>query len=519
LNNKNKYLITILIYAAVLFAQTLNYAEEWNIGHPYPYKDFPPEIQTVRYFSLTQQYLLKDDPKTLLPASNIIDLKGSSIKGNAFHIILMEGWSFQSEDPLKSGKISPEDIIYSIDQASSYLPILDSLDVDLSSMKKVDSDQIIINTNQTSLSLSDSLDIINALRRVIVVPSGSGDDIASFREYPVGAGPFYESKHGPYELLLSSEETEDYIYGDNIPLKEIKIITAIKFNQGTKLKSKKIDIMLEGNVFDLEYCDNKEKYRCEQVGSDFLNLLAINHESPKMQFKEFREALAFAIDKDSFADAWKGTILHGPLSGANAFHKDDITPRTYDLVRAKDYLKTLGYYMDKSGFFQDPGTGTYLSLRILYDKNVEPELISMLKQSLIDLGIKNIATKAKTKPGIEDILANHPDSWDLYYRFEKIQNNQFLRSYFHSNEISKKPNNNWGRYRNKGIDLLFDRFQYSDGTDKKKLGEQIHEELYNDVAIIGLFISPTWAIYHKYVDTYIIPWYFFDKPHKWAIEK
>ena len=51
----------------MVIAQTLNYAEDGGIGHAYPYKDYPPEVQTVRYFSLTQQYLLKDNPKNMMP--------------------------------------------------------------------------------------------------------------------------------------------------------------------------------------------------------------------------------------------------------------------------------------------------------------------------------------------------------------------------------------------------------------------------------------------------------------------
>ena len=118
------------------------------------------------------------------------------------------------------------------------------------------------------------------------------------------------------------------------------------------------------------------------------------------------------------------------------------------------------------------------------------------------------------------LLKNHPLKSLSKFRFtEKIKSNQFLRSYFHSDEISKNPNNNWGQYRNNSIDLLFDSFQFSDGTDKMLIGEQIHQELYDDVAIIGLFISPTWAIYHSYVEPNIVPWYFFNKPHEWTVNR
>ena len=143
----------------------------------------------------------------------------------------------------------------------------------------------------------------------------------------------------------------------------------------------------------------------------------------------------------------------------------------------------------------------------------------MIKNYMREIGIRNIEMMALSNPTIDDILENNNSvTWDLYFRTEKIKSNQFLRTYFHSDEISKNPNNNWGKYRNNSIDLLFDSFQFSDGTNKMLIGQQIHEELYKDVAIIGLFISPTWAIYHSYVEPNIVPWYFFNKPHEWTVK-
>jgi ABC-type transport system substrate-binding protein len=512
-----KYIFITFIYIGVFFTQTLKYAEEYPIGHSYPYKDYPPERQTVRYFSLTHQYLLKDDAKSLLPSSNIIDLAGSSINGNIFSLIMMSGWSFNSVDPDKVREVIPNDIIYSIDEAK-YLKILNKFNINMASMRAESSNKIIITTNKQILTESDSLDIINALRRVILVPAGSGNNMRIFSNYPIGAGPFYESNRGAFEISLSSTETEDYYFGDP-KLRDINIQTALKFVQGTMLLSQEIDIMIEGNIFDIIQFGDNSNFRIEQVGSDFLNLLVINHESRKMQSRKFREALALAIDKEAFEDELKATMLHGPLSAANDFHNVNIVPRGYDPDKAKDLLESLGYYLDDTGYFQDPATGAPINLRFMYYRNENDVVINMIEDYIRKIGIRNIEMMALSNPTIDDILGNNNSvTWDLYFRTEKIKSNQFLRTYFHSDEISKNPNNNWGKYRNNSIDLLFDSFQFSDGTNKMLIGQQIHEELYKDVAIIGLFISPTWAIYHSYVEPNIVPWYFFNKPHEWTVK-
>ena len=45
---KNSLIIIITIIMPIMMvAQSLNYAEDSGIGLPYPYKDYPPGVQTV----------------------------------------------------------------------------------------------------------------------------------------------------------------------------------------------------------------------------------------------------------------------------------------------------------------------------------------------------------------------------------------------------------------------------------------------------------------------------------------
>ena len=179
-------------------------------------------------------------------------------------------------------------------------------------------------------------------------------------------------------------------------------------------------------------------------------------------------------------------------------------------------MESLGYYIDGSGYYRDKTENKPLTIKLLYNKNEKPEIIANVVDYFDELGIKidKISAKGIT---IRQILNTQSDEkWDLYYLSEKMQSNQFIRSYYHSGEMNS---NNWGGYRNKNIDLLLDRFQASDGTEKSQLGPQIHQALYDDVAVIGLFVNPTWAIYHKHVRPFIVPWYYFDQPHQWTTNK
>ena len=498
----------------MVIAQTLNYAEDGGIGNAYPYKDYPPEVQTVRYFSLTQQYLLKDNPKNMMPTSNIIDLDGSYIKGNKFYLNLMEGWNFQSKESQWAREITPADIRYSIDEASKYLLTLSSLGINQNTIDVSGDTKAIINANK-QLNESDSLDICNALRRVIVVPAGSGDNLVLFKKSPAGAGPFYETNRSGFELDMSSDETNDYFYGEPI-LEEINVKRVIKFKHGAKLKSRDIDLMIDANIFNkVELCE-LSGYQCKSVASDFVNLLVLNHRSRKMSRKDFREALAYAIDKVDLADLYEGSILNGPLSSRNIFNNNNIIPREFSPENSDQKLSELGYYRNAAGLYQDPSTGSNVRLKFLYNKNEEQEIITNIMTYFEELGL-TIELIAKSSMGIRKLLDSKSESaWDIYYRSEKLQSIQFVRGYYHSGETN---NNNWGGYRNKKIDLLLDRFQKADGTEKSQLGPQIHKALYDDVAVIGLFVNPTYAIYHKYVKAFIVPWYYFDQPHKWSTDK
>ena len=133
----------------------------------------------------------------------------------------MEGWNFQSKETQWSREINAGDIRYSIDEASKYLLTLSTLGIKHGTIDVSGDNKAIMNTNK-QLSEADSLDICNALRRVIVVPAGAGDNLDLFKKSPVGAGPFYETNRSGFEFDISSYETDGYYYGEPL-LEDINV--------------------------------------------------------------------------------------------------------------------------------------------------------------------------------------------------------------------------------------------------------------------------------------------------------
>ena len=57
----------------------------------------------------------------------------------------------------------------------------------------------------------------------------------------------------------------------------------------------------------------------------------------------------------------------------------------------------------------------------------------------------------------------------------------------------------------------------ADGSERLKLGPQIHKKLTKEYATIPLFASYTWAIHNDRLRPIIRPYYIFGKPYKWDI--
>ena len=122
----------------------------------------------------------------------------------------------------------------------------------------------------------------------------------------------------------------------------------------------------------------------------------------------------------------------------------------------------------------------------------------------------------KTPMLLKSTLKRKPEKWDLYFSTTKIEQRQFIDDYFYSKESG---NLNYGNYKNRDIDRLIEHFNATDGSERLKLGPEIHKMVTEDYACIPLVASNNWIIYNARLKPVIKPYYIFSKPHKWRFEE
>ena len=144
-------------------------------------------------------------------------------------------------------------------------------------------------------------------------------------------------------------------------------------------------------------------------------------------------------------------------------------------------------------------------------KNPEKQNLNQLTVELRNNLNLDVILQSKSKMGLNRILAN-PDehNWDLIFISKELEKREFIDQFF---RIDDKYN--YGDYQNRKVQTLIVLFDQANGSERLKLGQQIHKELVEDVAIISLYSFKTYAIHHKNLKPFLTPYYFFDKPYKW----
>lgn len=116
--------------------------------------------------------------------------------------------------------------------------------------------------------------------------------------------------------------------------------------------------------------------------------LTINHKKQPLSNKEFRQALAYAIDRDALVEiTQRGHAIAGSpgiMPPDNPWHNPDIEMYEYDPAKAQQLLEGLGYELEDGYFTKD---GEALELELITASTFK-EVGQFIEQELEEFGIK-----------------------------------------------------------------------------------------------------------------------------------
>ena len=281
-------------------------------------------------FNLFEGLVKPDENGELIPAV-ASDYKVSE-DGKTYTFTLRENVKFHNGDV-----VTAEDVKYSIERSAGMIEGETVLEI--SAFKNIDSVNVVdASTVDVVLKAADT-ELISFMT-VAIIPK----DYANQETSPVGTGPF-KFVSNTYNQSFVMERFDDY-WGDKAYLKTVtfKIVgsasTAI-----TELKSGAIDIYPYMSL-DLANQLSNNTYLVSG-NTNLVQALFLNNAVEPFNNEDVRIAMSYAVDKQGIMDMLsdgKGTILgSGLFPGFGKYYKDCSDVYSYNVEKAKEYLKKAGY--------------------------------------------------------------------------------------------------------------------------------------------------------------------------------
>ena len=234
--------------------------------------------------------LVKPDPN-----GNLINAVASdysiSEDGLTYTFTLREGVKFHN-----GNNVTTEDIKYSLERASGLLDgtaLISSLSADKGGITKVD----ILNDNTVQVSVSSAnLELIYSFTAAII-PAGSGEDPEA---QPVGTGPFSFVSYKPQESVVLKKNADYWQKGlpylDEVDFKIVNSAdTALLELQGGS-----IDVY--PYLTDSQATELQGKLQVLAAPSNVVQALFLNNADETLQDVRVRQAICYALDRDSIND-------------------------------------------------------------------------------------------------------------------------------------------------------------------------------------------------------------------------
>jgi len=204
-------------------------------------------------------------------------------------------------------------------------------------------------------------------------------------EAVIGTGPYtladYSKEHGTYLYKAYA----DYYLGK-------PFVDEIKF---VKISAEMIPAALKEGSVSAGDIPPEIVSEMEEAGLTVITApvawnakLTINHQKEPLSSTQFRQALAYAIDRESLVQITeRGYALAGSLGmipPTSDWYNPDTPQYEYDPAKAKQLLEGLGYQMEGDCFTKD---GEELSLELIAAADYK-EVGQFIKQQLEEAGIK-----------------------------------------------------------------------------------------------------------------------------------
>jgi len=213
-------------------------------------------------------------------------------------------------------------------------------------------------------------------------------------EAVIGTGPYkladYSKEHGTYLY-----QANDSYYLGKPAVKEIRFVKlAAEMNPAALKEGSVNSASIPAEVAgDFE----AEGFTVITDPPSWNGKLTINHQKEPLSSKEFRQALAYAIDREALVQVvFRGNAIAGNpglVPPTSVWYNTDAPQYEYDAEKAKQLIEGLGYSLE-NGYFTRDGQPLKLSLIAAADyKDLGQFITGQLEQVGIDIDFQTLEAK------------------------------------------------------------------------------------------------------------------------------
>ena len=331
----------------------------------------------------------------------------------------------------------------------------------------------------------------NMIVPVGIIPEGTGDQQG---KKPVGTGPFkFDSYKEDQEIALSSYH--DYFGGtSSIERLRIKIIPDNSTRE-SELRKGSVDLAINAD-FDpvtVEGLQNVEGLKVELVNGTNITHLGVNLQDPILKDQRIRQALAFAIDRETIIR----DVLRGQARTANSIlptaqwtYEPDVASYSYNTERAKQLLDEAGK-VEKDG---QPRIKLSLKTSTL---SISRKIGEAIQAQLARVGVRLELQTLERQKLSQDM---NDGNFQLYLN-TSVGGNQStdIFNFMYSSKSIPPNGQNRSRYNNPQIDKLLEESVSASGDRRKQIFSEVQKILANDLPHIYLWYPATIVVYRNRV--------------------
>ncbi len=357
-------------------------------GYPTPYGLYP-RGPGMRKMTLVFDSLVGTDGKGKIVPKLASEWKVSE-DGLAYTLELRQKVKWHDGKPFTS-----DDVVFTYNYMKKYLPVHGGCPAAIKQVEAVDEQTVQIQIEEPDI------DFLSSLSSWIMIPKHIWESVTDPNNFTtdaaVGTGPYkltdYSKEHGTYRFVANPD-----FWGSKPRVKEIKFVPAgeavLAFEQGEiDRNSVTPDI--------LSRYENNPEYRIMSYETSWAYRLYFNMaKKPELAEKSFRQAIAYAVDRQELVDKIaRGNAVPGSpgvLHPNNEYYNAKAPQYSHDTKKAKELLNNLGYKdADTDGILKN-SEGKRLSFQLLCDDG-SARLSEVIKQHLAEAGIEVVIKSVDMK--------------------------------------------------------------------------------------------------------------------------